>query len=85
MSEASRASGVPESKNFGFLESHDEVLVVLGAAAERYFVSDPVICLIKCRLLGEALAQQAAAQVGLCEARRKNARVHGVRKVLAPR
>lgn len=69
MSQASRAPAVPESKNFAFLASHDDVLAALGAAAERYFVADPVVCLIKCRQLGEALARQAAAHVGLYEAR----------------
>jgi type I restriction enzyme R subunit len=60
---------VPKSNNFAFLASHDEQLVALGTAAERYFGPDPVVCLIKCRQLGEVLAQQAAAYVGLYEAR----------------
>ena len=68
MGVASKPS-VRSSKNFGFLANHDQMLVALGTAAERYFVSDPVVCLIKCRQLGEALAQQAAAHVGLYTSR----------------
>lgn len=54
-----------DSKNFGFLASHDKAFASLGAQAEYYFRADPAVCLIKLRQLGEGLAQQAAAYVGI--------------------
>jgi len=55
----------PTSSNFQFLSAHDTLLVALGAQAERYFVEDPVTCLIKLRQFGERLAQRAAAHLNL--------------------
>ncbi|KEQ18535.1 type I restriction-modification system endonuclease [Endozoicomonas numazuensis] len=51
--------------NFHFLAEHDSLFVELATAAERSFSSDPNITLIKLRQLGEALAQNIAAKVGL--------------------
>ena len=53
------------SDNFGFLAEHDPLLVQIAAAAERAFASDPNTTLIKLRQLGEALAQNIAARIGL--------------------
>ncbi|MBI2391032.1 MAG: type I restriction-modification system endonuclease [Deltaproteobacteria bacterium] len=55
----------PASANFAFLAAHDTFLVSLGAAAERYFADDPAAALFKLRLLGEQLAQRAAALTGV--------------------
>jgi type I restriction enzyme R subunit len=51
--------------NFDFLKSHDELLFRLAETAERCFASDPNTSLIKMRQLGEALAQNIAARVGV--------------------
>ncbi len=51
--------------NFHFLAEHDSLFVELAASAERAFSSDPNTTLIKLRQLGEALAQDIAARVGL--------------------
>ncbi|MFI5300610.1 MAG: type I restriction-modification system endonuclease, partial [Polyangiales bacterium] len=53
------------SPNFAFLAAHDPFLESLGAAAERYFADDPPAALYKLRLLGEQLAQRAAALSGV--------------------
>ncbi len=53
------------SANFAFLSAHDELLVRLGALAERNFASDPQTSLVKLRRLGELLAQNVAAAAGL--------------------
>lgn len=53
------------SVNFQFLETHDPLLVALGAQAERYFGDDPSTALIKLRQFGEVLARRAAAAVGV--------------------
>jgi type I restriction enzyme R subunit len=53
------------SLNFSFLASHDPVLAVLGAQAERRFADDPIGSLVKLRQLTEQLAQRAAAQSGV--------------------
>lgn len=58
------ASTPPRSVNFGFLLTHDPLLVALGAQAERYFTEDPSTCLLKLRQFSEVLAQEAAASVG---------------------
>ncbi len=60
-----KATLAPESDNFGFLAEHDPLLVQIAAAAERAFASDPNTTLIKLRQLGEALAQNIAARIGL--------------------
>jgi len=51
--------------NFDFLSKHDELLAQLGITAERAFVPDPNTSLVKVRQLGEALAQDIAARVGI--------------------
>jgi len=51
--------------NFAFLSKHDEFLAQLGLMAERAFVPDPNTTLVKIRQLGEALAQDIAARVGI--------------------
>ena len=53
------------SLNFAFLAYHDARLVALATQAEEHFAGDPTITLFKLRQFGEALAQRAAAQVGL--------------------
>lgn len=53
------------SSNFAFLKEHDPIFLQLAISAERNFVSDPNISLIKVRQLGEALAQDLASQFGL--------------------
>lgn len=59
------SSSAPRSLNFDFLAHHGEMLVVLGAQAERYFADDPATCLFKLRQLAEFLAKEAAAHCGL--------------------
>jgi type I restriction enzyme R subunit len=53
------------TSNFDFLKSHDELLFRLAETAERCFASDPNTSLIKMRQLGETLAQNIAARVGV--------------------
>ncbi|MHB8878883.1 MAG: DUF4145 domain-containing protein, partial [Myxococcaceae bacterium] len=57
--------GAPTSANFGFLSTHDPLLVSLGALAERYFADDPTTAVIKLRQFTEVLAQHTAANLGL--------------------
>lgn len=59
------ASSSIHSPNFGFLAGHDQLLVELGAYAERYVFDDPNASLIKMRQLAEALARNTAAIVGI--------------------
>ncbi|WP_343618658.1 type I restriction-modification system endonuclease [Ralstonia sp.] len=54
-----------ESSNFSFLSEHSPLLADLGATAERLFPFDPPSCVVKLRLLGEALAQEIASRVGV--------------------
>jgi type I restriction enzyme R subunit len=54
-----------QSSNFSFLAEHDPLFVELAQAAERVFANDPNTTLIKLRQLGEAMAQNLAAMVGL--------------------
>lgn len=53
------------TSNFEFLKQHDELLFKLAETAERCFVPDPNTTLVKMRQLGEALAQEIAARVGI--------------------
>ena len=53
------------TSNFGFLKQHDPLLFKLAETAERCFVPDPNTTLVKMRQLGEALAQEIAARVGV--------------------
>ena len=51
--------------NFTFLAEHSPLLADLGATAERLFPFDPASCVLKLRLLAEALTQDMAARVGV--------------------
>lgn len=51
--------------NFGFLDEYSPLLSDLGATAERVFCFDPPSCVIKLRLLAEALAQEVALRIGV--------------------
>ncbi|WP_299978654.1 type I restriction-modification system endonuclease [uncultured Pseudoteredinibacter sp.] len=51
--------------NFEFLSKHDPLLLQLAHTAEKSFVPDPNTTLVKLRQLGEAIAQDVAAQVGI--------------------
>ncbi|MBL4941868.1 MAG: type I restriction-modification system endonuclease [Colwellia sp.] len=53
------------TSNFECLKHHDELLFRLAETAERCYASDPNTSLIKMRQLGEALAQNVAARVGV--------------------
>ncbi len=53
------------SGNFTFLAEHSPLLAELGATAERLFPFDPASCVLKLRLLAEALTQDMAARVGV--------------------
>ncbi|MDI4634708.1 type I restriction-modification system endonuclease [Pelomonas sp. V22] len=54
-----------ESSNFSFLAEHSALLADLGATAERLYPFDPASCILKLRLLAEALTQEIAARVGV--------------------
>lgn len=51
--------------NFSFLGEHSPLLADLGATAERLFPYDPASCVLKLRLLAEALTQDIAARLGI--------------------
>lgn len=51
--------------NFEFLEEHDPLLLQLATSAEKAFVPDPNVTLIKLRQLGEALAKEIAFSLGV--------------------
>ncbi|MEN3113315.1 type I restriction-modification system endonuclease [Uliginosibacterium paludis] len=51
--------------NFSFLAEHDPVFLKLATTAEQVFASDPNTTLIKLRQLGEAIAQDIAARIGI--------------------
>ncbi len=53
------------SSNFAFLAEHDPVFLQLATTAEQVFAADPNTTLIKLRQLGEAIAQDIAARVGI--------------------
>lgn len=53
------------SSNFHFLAEHSPLLAELGATAERLYPFDPSSCVLKLRLLAEALTQEVAARVGV--------------------
>ncbi len=53
------------SSNFSFLAEHDPVFLQLANTAEQVFAADPNTTLIKLRQLGEAIAQDIAARVGI--------------------
>jgi type I restriction enzyme R subunit len=51
--------------NFSFLSEHAPLLADLGATAERVFPFDPASCVLKLRLLAEAITQDIAARLGV--------------------
>ncbi|PZP30129.1 MAG: type I restriction-modification system endonuclease [Roseateles depolymerans] len=51
--------------NFGFLQRHSPLLAELGAVAEKLYPFDPASCVLKLRLLAEALTQDIAARLGI--------------------
>jgi len=53
------------NSNFSFLEQHDRLLSQLAYTAENSFVPDPNTTLVKLRQLGEAIAQDIAARIGI--------------------
>lgn len=55
----------PFASNFEFLKGHDALLYQLALTAEKSFVPDPNTTLVKLRQLGEALAQDIAARIGI--------------------
>ena len=55
----------PFASNFEFLKAHDALLYQLALTAEKSFVPDPNTTLVKLRQLGEALAQEIAARIGI--------------------
>lgn len=54
-----------DTGNFEFLAAHDELLVRLAQTAEASFVPDPNTTMVKLRQLGEALAKDIAARIGV--------------------
>ncbi|PQJ89131.1 type I restriction-modification system endonuclease [Aliivibrio sifiae] len=63
-----------KKSNFEFLKHHDELLFRLANRAEQCYVPDPNTTLVKIRQLGEALAQNVAARVGVEYGRDENGR-----------
>jgi len=53
------------SSNFGFLATHSRLLADLGRTAETLYPFDPSSCVLKLRLLAEALTQEVASRIGL--------------------
>src|SRR5690349_7960449 len=51
--------------NFSFLGEHSPLLAELGATAERVFPYDPASCVLKLRVLAEAITQDIAARLGI--------------------
>ena len=51
--------------NFSFLAEHSPLLADLGATAEKLYPFDPSSCVLKLRLLAEALTQEVAARIGV--------------------
>ena len=51
--------------NFAFLQRHSPLLSELGAVAEKLYPFDPASCVLKLRLLAEALTQDIAARLGI--------------------
>ncbi len=51
--------------NFAFLAVRSPLLAELGATAERVFPFDPASCVVRLRLLAEAITQDIAARLGL--------------------
>lgn len=53
------------TSNFAFLAARSPLLAELGATAERVFPFDPTSCVLRLRLLAEAIAQDIAARLGI--------------------
>lgn len=51
--------------NFSFLAQHSPLLSDLGQTAEKLYPFDPASCVLKLRLLAEALTQEMAARLGV--------------------
>ena len=51
--------------NFAFLVEHSTLLADLGATAERLYPFDPSSCVLKLRLLTEAITRDIIACVGV--------------------
>jgi type I restriction enzyme, R subunit len=62
---AKQASAGHASPNFGHLAQRAPLLATLGVKAERFVFDEPDTALFRLRQFGEALAQEAAASVGL--------------------
>lgn len=56
---------IEQGSNFSFLAEHSPLLSDLGATAERVFPFDPASCVLKLRLLAEALTSAMAARAGI--------------------
>lgn len=54
-----------QASNFSFLAEHSPLMADLGATAEKLYPFDPASCVLKLRLLAEALTQEVAARVGV--------------------
>lgn len=52
------------SPNFGFLATHDPLLLKLAAQAERFCFEEPGLSLVRLRQLTEAMAMEAVAATG---------------------
>lgn len=70
----------PFASNFGFLGDHDALLLQLALTAEKSFVPDPNTTLVKLRQLGEALAKDIAARIGI-EADRQTRQLDLLRQI----
>ncbi len=51
--------------NFYFLEKMNPIFLQIADSAEKNFIPDPNTTLIKLRQLGEAIAQDVAARIGI--------------------
>ena len=56
---------MPTTSNFGFLSEHSPLLADLGHTAERLYPFDPASCVLKLRLLAEALTREMAGRLGV--------------------
>lgn len=54
-----------QASNFPFLAEHSPLMADLGATAEKLYPFDPASCVLKLRLLAEALTQEVVARVGV--------------------
>jgi len=56
---------MPTTSNFSFLSEHSPLLADLGHTAERLYPFDPASCVLKLRLLAEALTREMAGRLGI--------------------